>query len=117
MDYIKITVSGVMDKNNMVQAISTLIQHPDYPTKHSYWDCTEGKMGMGIMDLKEIIGIFRLYKPRSDNFANKSAILVKGELNKSMANVFISMAKILPLNYRVFTDKKKLESFLCRQQT
>ena len=111
--YIKISVSGVVDKVNLIAAISELVMHPDYEKKYSLWDFSRGKMGLSIGDLKEVVGILRLYKIKSKNFANKSAILVPGMLNKAIADVFTTMSKFLPFEYKVFTEFDKAEAFLC----
>ncbi len=111
--YIKITATGIVDKASLISAISQLMQHPEYLDKHSYWDFTNASMGLSIADLTEIAGVLRLYKPKRKDFANKSAVLVSGSFNHAMVNVFATMSKALVFNYRVFQDRKKLETFLC----
>ena len=110
--YIKIIVSGMVTKPYLISAISQLMQHSEYIDKHSFWDFTDARMGLSIEDLKEIVGILRLYKPKQKNFANKSALLVSGEMNKAMVNVFATMTKLLPFKYRVFTDWKQAEAYV-----
>ncbi len=111
--YIKIIVSGMVVKTEIISAISQLLQHPEYLDKHSYWDFREATMGLSVGDLSEIVGILRLYKPKQRKFANKSALLVSGQMNSAMVNVFATMTKMLPFNYRVFKDKNHALSFLC----
>lgn len=111
--FIKMTVSGLVLKPELISAVSQLMQHPEYVEKNSYWDFTEASMGLAISDLSEVIGILRLYRPPKKDFANKSAFLISGEMNSAMANVFITMARMLPFKIKVFNDKGKAESFLC----
>ncbi len=111
--YIKIVVSGLVVKPELISVISQLMQHPDYLDKHSFWDFTESNMGLSIGDLQEIVGVLRLYKPKQKNFADKSALLVSGQMNSAMVNVFATMAKVLPFKYKVFKDKDSALSFLC----
>ncbi len=112
-DYIKINVSGLLVKSEIISVISQLLQHPEYLDKHSYWDLRKATMGLSIADLSEIIGILHLYKPRQKQFANKSALLISGQMNTAMANVFVTMTKMLSFNYRVFKDKEHVLSYLC----
>ncbi len=111
--YIKIVVSGLVVKPEIISVISQLLQHPEYLIKHSYWDFREATMGLSIDDLSEIVGILRLYKPKQRKFANKSALLVSGQMNNAMVNVFATMTKMLPFNYKVFKDNENAISFLC----
>ncbi len=111
--YIKTTVSGMVTKPYLISAISQLMQHPEYIDKHSLWDFSEANMGISIEDLQEIVGILRLYKPKQKNFANKSALLVPGQMNNAMVNLFVTMSKLLPIKYRVFKDWNKAEEYLC----
>ena len=94
--YIKVTVSGVVDKASLIAAMSELMQHSDYIQKHSFWNFHEAVMGLSIGDLKEIADVLRLYKPKEMVFANKSAIVVPGEMHKVMVDLFIEMTKLLP---------------------
>jgi len=112
-EYIKIIVSGVVVKSEIISTISQLLQHPEYLEKHTYWDFREATMGLSIGDLGEIVGILRLYKPKQKQFANKSALLVSGQMNSAMVNVFATMTKMLPFNYKVFKDEDQALSFLC----
>ena len=111
--YIKMTVTGIVDKAGLIAAISELMQHAEYLDKHSFWDFTGANMGLSISDLSEIVGILRLYKPQQKEFANKSSILVTGPMTSAMVNVFVKMTALLPFKYRVFNDEKKAEAFLC----
>ncbi len=111
--YIKIKVSGMVTKSYFISAVSQLVQHPEYIDKHSFWDFTEASMGISIEDLHEIVGILRLYKPKQKNFANRSALLVPGQMNHAMVNVFATMTKLLPFKYKVFKDWDKAEAYLC----
>ncbi len=110
--YIRIIISGMVVKSEIISAISQLLQHPEYLDKHSYWDFRKATMGLSINDLSEIVGILRLYKPKQKQFANKSALLVSGEMNSAMVNVFATMTKMLPFNYKVFSNKDHALSFL-----
>lgn len=111
--YIKITVSNVLEKATLVAAISQLMQHSDYLNKHSFWDFSEATMGLTMGDLSSITGILSQYKPKEKKFANKSAIVVPGQMHKAMGDLFITMANHLPFKYQVFNDKKKATAFLC----
>ncbi len=111
--FIKIMVSGLVVKTELISAISQLLQHPEYLDKNSYWDFREAEMGLSIGDLNEIVGILRLYKPKQKKFANKSALLVSGQMNSAMVEVFATMTKSLPFRYKVFKDKGLALSFIC----
>lgn len=111
--YIKINVRGMVEKPGFISAISQLMSHPDYLNKHSYWDFTQANMGLTISDLKEIAGVLKLYKPEQKEFANRSALLVHGKLISAMAQMFVSMSNQLSFKYRVFTDPKDAETYLC----
>lgn len=110
--YLKLIVCGVFNKNGLIHAISETMNHPDYAHKHSYWDFTQATMSMSIYDLKEIVGIFRLYKPDTENFANRVAILISGELNNAILKIFIPMTKLLPFRFQVFTKEEDVMNFL-----
>ena len=111
--YIKITISGLIVKPELISVMAEILQHPEYLDKHTFWDLTEASMGLSIGDLKEIVGVFRLYKPERKDFADKSALLVPGKMNTAMAEVFIAMSKLLPIKYRVFNDWERAEAYLC----
>ncbi len=115
--YIKITISGLVMKSEIIPTISQLLQHPEYLDKHSFWDFREATMGLSIGDLSEIIGILCLYKPKQKQFANRAALLVSGQMNRAMVNMFATMTKMLPFNYKIFKDKDHALSFLCSKTT
>lgn len=110
--YIKVTVSGVITKSMLITAISELMGHPDYIHKHSLWNLSESSVGLTISDLKEIVGVLSLYKPEDNNFANKSAIVVPGEMHKAIVDLFIKMSKWLPFKYKAFYNVEEAEAFL-----
>jgi len=110
--YIKMRVTGIVDKPGLISAISELMQHPEYLDKHSFWDFTQANLGLSISDLNEIVGILRLYKPRQKEFANRSSILVTGPMTSAIVDMFVKMTALLPFNYRVFNDAKEAEAFL-----
>lgn len=110
--YIRMTVTGLVDKPYLIAAMSHLVQHPDYPARHSLWDFTGAAMGISIGDLNEIAGVLRLYKPRQENFADKSALVVPDRLHQSMVDLFISMTRFLPFRYRAFKDIDAAVRFL-----
>ncbi len=110
--YIRITVSGLIVKSELITAIAQLMQHPDYLKKHSFWDFKNAQLGMSIVELKEIIGILKLYKPKQKNASLKSALLLSGNLNSAMAGIFVAMAKLLPFEYQIFKDEDGALSFL-----
>ncbi|MBA3011970.1 MAG: hypothetical protein KKF12_05400 [Proteobacteria bacterium] len=111
--YIKITITGLIVKPELISVMAQLLQHPEYLDKHTLWDLREANMGLSIGDLKEIIGVLRLYKPQKKDFANKTALFVPGKFNSAMAEMFVAMSKLLPIKYRVFNDLKQAESYLC----
>ncbi len=110
--YIKIIVSGHIDKTSLVEAISEVMQHPDYVQKNTFWDCRSGSMGLTIGDLNEIVGILKSYKPKEKIIGNKSAIVVPGEMNKAMMEIFVTMSKWFPINFKIFTDIDKAIKFV-----
>ena len=110
--YIQMITSAVVDKAGLIAAMSELVRHPDYHKKHSLWDFRQATLGLSIGDLGEIVGVLRLYKTREKNFANKSALVVPGVMDMSMARVFISLSKLLPFDYKVFKDIEEARTFL-----
>ncbi len=111
-EYISITLTGMMDKQCIISALSELLNHPDYHKKHSLWDFSEARMGLTLGDLSEIIGVLRLFKTIENKFANRSALVITGKLQLAMGNVFISMATMLPFDYKVFENKEAAKTFL-----
>ena len=110
--YLRITVTGILSKNSMIKAIRDTMTHPEYNCKHSFWDCSDASMGMSLIDLKEIVGIFRLYKPEKSTFANRVAILLTGNMNEAMVSLLIPMTRVLPFKFKLFTNHEKAEKFL-----
>ncbi|MCP3873986.1 MAG: hypothetical protein GY699_12620 [Desulfobacteraceae bacterium] len=110
--YIEVTVSGLVDKTGLIAAISELMNHPDYTQKNTLWNFYESSIDLNIGDLKEISEVLSFYKPEDKKFANKSAIVVPGEMHKAMVDLFISMSKFLPFKYKAFRDKEKAKAFL-----
>ena len=111
--YIKITVSGILTKEEIIATMTELMQHPEYSYKHSLWAFSKFSMGLSIENLKEIADIVRDYKPKGINPALKSAIVVPGKVYKEIAVLFIKAATEQPFNYQAFTDKDAAISFLC----
>ena len=110
--YIRVTVTGILDRVVLMQATSELVNLPEYAIKHALWDLREAAMGLTFSDLKEIVGVLRLYKPGRKDFADKSAILVPGRMNRAMADIFVSLARSLPFKYRVFSDVESALDYL-----
>ena len=110
--YVKIRISGLLTKPGLIGIMSEILQHPDYTRKHTFWDLRQGKMGLSITDLKEIVGVLRLYRPETEHFADRAALLVSGKMNDAMAQIFVAMTRLLPIRYRVFNDRKAAETFL-----
>ncbi len=111
--YIKITISGVLVKPELIAVMAQILQHPEYLDKHTLWDLTEASMGLAIADLMEIVGVLRLYKPARKDFADKAALLISGKFNSAMAEIFVTMSKVLPVKYRIFNDWDKAEAYVC----
>ena len=110
--YVRITVSGTMTKSDLVRVMARLLQHPDYTKKNAFWDLRDGTMGLSIADLREIVGVLKLYRPDTEAFADRSALLVPGKLHHAMAQMFVTMARFLPVKYKVFNDWEAAEKFL-----
>ncbi len=110
--YIKIIVTGSLEKNRIIHETKALMTHPKFKIKHSLWDLTGADQGdIDILDVRGIVG-GRLYRSKEKNFANKSAFLVSGGVNKSLINIYITMANLLPFKYRVFTVQDEARRFL-----
>jgi hypothetical protein len=114
--YIKVTVTGVVDKETLLTAAKEILQHPEYIIKHTMWHFTEATPGLDIADLKEIVGIISLYKPEVKDFANKSALVLPGRLFRAMGDIFVTMAKLVPVKYMAFNDVEAAEDFLCSEK-
>ena len=116
--YIQIVVTQVVKKTSLVNAMSDVFQHPEYPFKHSLWDFSAATgMGLNIGELREIIGMLRLFRPRGNNFANKVALVVPNHLHRAMAGIFISLATLLPFEYKVFKTNGAAIKFLSPTMT
>ncbi|MBU0970888.1 MAG: hypothetical protein KKC20_09595 [Proteobacteria bacterium] len=113
-DYIQIVVTRVVEKTGLAHAMSAVFQHPEYPFKHSLWDFSAATgMGLNIGDLREIIGTLRLFRPRDNNFANKVALVVPNHMHRAMAGIFVSLATLLPFEYKLFKTNGAAIKFLC----
>lgn len=110
--YIRITISGLIVKPELISVMAQILQHDEYLDKHTFWDLRDASMGLSIGDLKEIVGILKLYKPERENFADKAALLVPGKFNSAVAEMFVTMSKLLPIKYRVFSDHDKAQAYL-----
>lgn len=110
--YIEMTVTGIVHKAGMIAALSELLRHPEYISKHTLWDFTGASMGLSIGDLKEIAGVLRLYKPGTKNFHSRSALLVPSMMELSMVKLYISISKLLPFDYKAFSDREEALAFL-----
>lgn len=110
--YFSVTISGLIVKTELIPLMAEILQHPEYESKHTFFDLREADMGLSIGDLKEIIGILRLYRPRKKNFADKSALLVSGKLHSAIADMFVTMTGLLPVKYRVFRKREQALAYL-----
>ncbi|MCP3944768.1 MAG: hypothetical protein GY710_25275 [Desulfobacteraceae bacterium] len=110
--YIHVIVTGIVEQTGMLNAISELIHHPNYHCKHSLWDFSNASAGLNIKDLRKIVRILHLFKPRSKNFANKVALVIPGHMHQAMANIFVSIATLLPFKYKVFKSNEAALKFL-----
>lgn len=113
--YIIMKVIGVLDRESALSVIKEILNHPDYPIKHTLWDLTSVQMRLSVDDFREISGILKLYKPPDDDFANRSAFLVKNRLELAMANVFIAITAFLPFQYKAFLDIENAISYLTKK--
>lgn len=110
--FIVMTVTGVVDKAGIIAALSKLLTHPDYKAKHTMWDFTGATMGLSLGDFREIAGVLGLFKPRTEHFANRSALVVPHPMERNMAKVYVSISKVLPFDYRVFQTREAAREFL-----
>ncbi len=111
--YIIIEVTGTLEKVTLLKTMGQLINHPDYSRKHSLWDLRQASQGnLDILDIKEIVGFLRLYRPKDESFANKGAFLVSSDVNKALINIYITLSRLLPFKYQVFTQESEAVGFL-----
>ncbi len=110
--FFKIVVTGIVNKADLNPVLSEIITHPDYAKKNTLWDYSSAHLDLNIEDITELSGILRLIKPKTENFANKSVIVVPGEMDKAKVDFFISTTKLGPLKFKVFQDTKSAESYL-----
>lgn len=111
--YIHIVVTGVVEKKSLLDAMSEVFQHPDYHFKNSLWDFSNATgLGLSMGDMKEIVGILKLFKTKDKTFANKVALLIPDHLHQAMAALFISLSKLLPFEYKVFQTRDAAIHFL-----
>ncbi|MDD9301193.1 MAG: hypothetical protein HUK40_02160 [Desulfobacter sp.] len=106
-----------MEKQGTMAAMADLILHPEYPYKHSLWDFTRGtQMKLSMGDLREIVGVLKLLSTREKGFANKSALLVPHMMGMGMAKIYVSLSKLLPFEYKIFTQINEAMDFLAPNQ-
>ncbi len=110
--YLKIVVDSQLDKQTVLAALNELIEHPEYSVKHTLWDLRRADNSLSMVDLKEIAGIMKLFKPRNQPFANKAVLLVSGKLNIAMANLFVGLTIPLLFEYKAFHDHEKAKIYL-----
>jgi hypothetical protein len=110
--YIRVTGTGVLDRNSLMSAMSELMRHPEYAQKHSLWDFSGVSFGITLQDLEGIVGFLSLFQPLDKNFANRSALVVPGKMYQAMAEMFVSMTQNLIFEYKVFQDKRDALGFL-----
>lgn len=112
--YIQINTQGLVEIKSFMPALSELLSHPEYPSKHTIWNFSQSQIGLSIGDMKEIAGVLRLYKPTEKNFANKSALVVPDNMARAMAGFYISISRLLPFDYRIFKGLEDARAFVTR---
>ena len=116
--YIKIVVNGALEKDRVIEVIKDLVTHPEYEKKHSLWDMANAEQGtFDIMDIREIVGFLRLYRPKRKDFADRSVFIVASEMNRVFVNIYITLSKILPFKYHVCTELSEAEAFLVGEKS
>ena len=110
--YQLVTLTGTLTKESIMCAVNDLMKHPDYYTKHSLWDFTAASSGFSIEDLYDFVSMMRLFIPQESNFANKSALVVSGQLNRSLADMYVEISGALPFEYKVYADINAAQNFL-----
>ncbi len=110
--YLEVVFDGVLVKHTVLSSINQLLNHPEYYEKHSLWNMTDSRVGFSMTDIKEIIGVMRLFSPKKADFANRSALLVAGQVNVSLAEIVIEMARSLPFDFKVFSDPSRAKKHL-----
>lgn len=111
--YLQIIVTGVVEKTSLLDAMSALMRHPDYHHKHSLWDFScATTMGLSMDDMKELVGILKLFKTEDKAFANKAAMLIPDHLHQAMATIFVSLSTLLPFEYKIFQTREAAINFL-----
>ena len=111
--YIQIVVTGVVEKATLLEAMSEVFRHPDYNFKHSLWNFSNAtSLGLSIVDMKELVGILKLFKIKDKTFANKVALLIPNHLHQAMATIFVSLSKLLPFEYKIFQTREAAINFL-----
>lgn len=109
--YIEVTANELITKDELIKAISMLMLHDEYTEKHVLWNFSEASWKVNIGDLREVLGVVRLYKPETE-FANKSAIVVPDDINRALVEVFIMMTRLLPFDCKVFRKKEDAVGFI-----
>ena len=103
--YIKISVNGLIVKSELVKLMAEILKHPLYPDRHTFWDLRHASLGLSISDLKEIVGVLRLYNPPVKRFSGKAALLVPGKMNTAIAEIFVAMTDFFQSNTRCLTRR------------
>lgn len=110
--YLEVVCDGLLIKHTVLSSLNQLLNHPEYYEKHSLWDLSAIRVGCSMSDVKEIIGVMRLFSPKQADFANRSAWLVSGQINLSLAEMIIEMAKTLPFDFKIFSDSSRAREHL-----
>ncbi len=110
--YLEIVFDGVLVKQTVLSSLNQLVNHPEYYEKHSLWNLSDIRVGFSMSDIKEIIGVMRLFTPKQADFANRSAFLVSGQVNISLAEIVVEMARTLPFDFKVFSDSSSARAHL-----
>lgn len=109
---LEITIEGELTKHLFFMALGELLNHPDYYDRHSLWNLLKAKVAISFRDMKEVAYLMRMYTPERGVVSRKSAIVVSGALNVSIAKMFIEMFNYLPFEYRTFEDYSEAITFL-----
>jgi hypothetical protein len=110
--YLEVVFNGLLVKQTVLSSLNRLLNHPEYYEKHSLLNFSDIRVGVSMNDIKEILGVMRLFSPKKADFANRSAWLVAGQVNRSLAEMIIEMAKTLPFDFKVFSDSSRARGHL-----
>ena len=110
-NYILIKPSkGILFKE-ILEGLSRLFSMHEYREKNDIWLFRDGRLGILFADLYELKDFAEKHCPKSIK-GGKTAIVVEGGLQQSMATLYIAINKDISRQLKVFKDFNSAEEWI-----